>query len=72
MSIVTYSVPGIHCGHCTRTIEMEVGEMQGVQSVKADEASKKVVITFDAPASEQKIKELLAEINYPAEGLITL
>lgn len=72
MSIVTYSVPAIHCGHCTRTIEMEVGEMQGVQSVKADEASKKVVITFDAPASEQKIKELLAEINYPAEGLITL
>ena len=72
MSTVTYSVPAIHCGHCTRTIEMEVGELQGVQSVKADEASKKVVITFDAPASEQKIKELLAEINYPAEGLITL
>jgi copper chaperone len=72
MTTVTYSVPAIHCGHCTHTIEMEVGEMQGVQSVKADEASRKVVITFDAPASEEKIKDLLAEINYPAEGLITL
>lgn len=72
MNTVTYTVPAIHCGHCTRTIEMEVGEIQGVQSVKADEASKKVVITFDAPASEEKIKSLLAEINYPAEGLITL
>jgi len=51
---------------------MEVGELKGVQSVKADEASKKVVIMFDAPASEETIKSLLAEINYPAEGLITL
>ena len=72
MTTVTYSVPAIHCGHCTHTIEMEVGELQGVQSVKADEATKKVEITFDVPADEPKIKALLAEINYPAEGLITL
>ena len=72
MTTVTYTVPAIHCGHCTHTIEMEVGELQGVQSVKAEEASKKVVINFDAPASEEKIKALLAEINYPAEGLISL
>ena len=72
MTTVTYNVPAIHCGHCTHTIEMEVGELQGVQSVKADEATKKVVVTFDAPANEAKIKSLLAEINYPAEGLITL
>ncbi len=72
MTTVTYSVPAIHCGHCTHTIEMEVGELQGVQSVKADEATKKVQITFDAPASEDKVKALLAEIGYPAEGLISL
>jgi copper chaperone len=72
MTTVSYTVPAIHCGHCTHTIEMEVGELHGVQSVKADEASKKVVISFDVPASEEKIKALLAEINYPAEGLISL
>ncbi len=72
MTTVTYSVPAIHCAHCTHTIEMEVGELQGVQSVKAEEASKKVQITFDAPASEDKVKALLAEIGYPAEGLINL
>jgi copper chaperone CopZ len=72
MTTITYNVPAIHCGHCTRTIEMEVGEIPGVASVKADEASKKVLITFDAPATEEKIKTLLAEINYPAEGLISL
>ena len=72
MTTVTYTVPAISCGHCTHTIETEVGELQGVRSVKADEATKKVEITFDTPADEQKIKALLAEINYPAEGLITL
>ena len=72
MTTVTYSVPAIHCGHCTHTIEMEVGELQGVQTVKADLNEKKVQITFDEPASEEMIKTLLAEIEYPVEGLITL
>ncbi|HSO11031.1 MAG TPA: copper ion binding protein [Anaerolineales bacterium] len=72
MTTVTYTVPAISCGHCTHTIETEVGELQGVQSVKAEIDTKKVVITFNAPASEEKIKALLAEINYPADGLIAL
>jgi copper chaperone len=72
MSTVTYTVPAIHCEHCIHTIELEVGELQGVQSVKADQFSKKVQITFDVPATEEKIKSLLAEIDYPVEGLISL
>ena len=65
MTTVSYSVPAINCMHCTHTIEMEVGELQGVQSVKADVNTRNVQITFDAPASEEKIKALLTEINYP-------
>lgn len=72
MTTVTYNVPAIHCGHCVHTIETEVAELMGVKSVKVDEATRKVEINFDAPADEQKIKALLKEINYPAEGLITL
>ena len=72
MTTITYTVPAIHCGHCTHTIEMEVGELQGVQTVKADLDTKKVEVTFDAPANEEQIKALLAEIEYPVEGLITL
>ena len=72
MTTVSYTVPAISCGHCTHTIETEVGELKGVQSVKAEIDTKKVVITFDAPASEESIKALLAEIDYPVEGLITI
>ena len=66
MITVTYNVPAIHCQHCTHTIELEVGELAGVQSVKADLDTKNVTINFESPADEQKIKSLLAEIEYPA------
>ena len=65
MTTKTFTVPNISCGHCTHTIESEVGEMAGVQSVKAEEATKQVTVTYDAPASWDSIKELLVEIEYP-------
>lgn len=66
MHTVTYTIPNISCHHCVRTIETEVSDLEGVVSVKADVETKLAVITFDAPANEEKIKALLAEINYPA------
>jgi len=65
MTTVNYSVPNISCGHCVHTIQTEVADLAGVQSVKADEATQMVEIAFDAPATEEQIKGLLAEINYP-------
>jgi copper chaperone CopZ len=46
---------------------MEVGDLAGVQTVSADLDSKVVVVTYDTPASEDKIEALLAEINYPVQ-----
>lgn len=68
MATVKFSVPNISCGHCVNTIQNEVSELIGVQSVKADAASKSVEIVFDLPADEEKLKNLLAEINYPVAG----
>jgi copper chaperone len=65
MTTVTYSIPNISCGHCVHTIKSEVSELPGVKTVEANEASKQATITFEPPASEEKIKSLLAEINYP-------
>ncbi len=72
MATVTYSVPAIHCPHCIHTVEMEVGELPGVQSVQADLDTKNVTVAFDAPATEEKIKALLTEIEYPVGGLLTI
>ena len=69
MTTVKYSVPNIHCGHCVHTIQMEVADLEGVQSVKADQEGRMVEITFDSPATEDSIKSLMDEINYPVAGL---
>lgn len=65
MTTVTYSIPNISCNHCVHTIQSEVRELQGVQMVVANTSTKQATITFDAPATEEKIKSLLAEISYP-------
>ena len=65
MTTKTFVVPGISCGHCTHTIESELAELAGVQSVKADQATKQVTVAFAAPATWEKIKDTLQEINYP-------
>jgi copper chaperone len=65
MQTVTYNIPSIHCMHCTHTIEMELGEVPGVQSVKADLESKRVTVTFDLPAEDAKLRALLSEVEYP-------
>ncbi len=65
MTTTTYSVPSINCGHCVNTIQMEVGDMAGVESVTANAETKMVEIIFDAPADEAAIKSLMAEINFP-------
>ena len=65
MKSVTYSVPNISCHHCTHTITMELSEIEGVSKVDADVQTRLVSVTFDEPATEQKLKDTLAEINYP-------
>lgn len=66
MKTVTYSVPNISCNHCTHTITMELSDIEGVSKVDADVQTRLVSITFDKPATEQVLKDTLAEINYPA------
>lgn len=65
MNTVTYTIPNISCGHCVNTIKLEVGELPGVEIVDANADTKIATITFGDPATEEGIKSLLAEVNYP-------
>ena len=62
----TVSVPNISCGNCTATIERELIELDGVESVQSDVATKKVTIRFGQPALWIDIENLLEEIGFPA------
>jgi copper chaperone len=65
---VSYSIPNISCNHCVHTVKMEVSDWEGVKSVEADLSTKSATIIFEPPATEDGIKTLLAEINYPVAG----
>lgn len=65
MKTITYTIPNISCMHCVHTIKTEISELAGVKTVEADAQTKKTTIIFDAPATEEKIVEVLKEINYP-------
>jgi hypothetical protein len=41
--------------------------MQGVNAVKADAETKTVTVQWEAPASIERIRDTLTEINYPAQ-----
>ena len=68
MNTKTVNVPAISCSHCTNTIQMEVGEVEGVTNVQADETTKQVTVEWEGPASWGEIQALLEEINFPAAG----
>lgn len=69
MEQVTLMAPDISCGHCVATVQGAVGGIEGVESVRADEATKHVTVVFD-PAVVQvaQITAVMAEEGYPAAG----
>jgi len=60
------TVPNISCGHCVMTIKNELSELQGISKVEGDPNTKEITVDWDAPATLEKIKSHLQEINYPA------
>jgi copper chaperone len=66
MNTTTYNVPNINCSHCVHTIKTELSEVQGVKTVEAWADKKQVTVTFEPPATDEKIREVLKEIDYAA------
>ncbi len=65
MSTITYTIPNISCEHCVHTIKMELGEIEGVLQVQANQSDRLVSIQYEPPATPEEIETLLTEINYP-------
>ena len=59
-------VPNISCGHCVVTIQSELNGLEGVKKVEGDPVAKEITVEWENPATLEKIKSALEEINYPA------
>ena len=66
METTKFSIPNISCGHCVKAVQKELNAMEGVSSVEGDPGKKEVSVSWEAPATDEKIKAVLKEINYPA------
>jgi len=64
----TIKVANVSCGHCTSTIERELGELPGVTGVKA-QTDGTVQLEMDETVTPfAQVEELLREINYPPQS----
>ena len=65
---VTLTAPDISCAHCVATITREVGGLEGVSRVEADESTKRVVVAYDpGRTSVGAIESAMEDAGYPAQ-----
>jgi len=62
MSTLTYSVPGISCGHCKMSIEGSVSKVAGVDKVEVDIDAKSVQV--EGSASDEAIRAAIDDAGY--------
>ena len=64
---VTLNIPNISCHHCTGTIVRETKDLAGVIKVEASVEAKTATYTLEDEPALGGVKQVLAEIGYPAQ-----
>ena len=62
-SELTYTVPGMSCGHCEKAVKDEVGAVPGVASVDVDLATKLVVVRGEG-VDDAAVRAAIDEAGY--------
>jgi copper chaperone CopZ len=63
MQTITYSVPGISCGHCRVAITGEVTKVAGVTAVDLD-LDRKVVTVSGTALEDAAVREAIDDAGY--------
>lgn len=66
MPTKTYSVPGMHCGHCEAAVRRELEGVGGVTDVAVDLDKKLVTVTGD-PLDDGALVTAIDEAGYEAK-----
>jgi copper chaperone len=64
MTEATYTVTGMTCQHCVRSVTEEIGEIDGVRDVAVDLDTGLVVVTSDAPLTQDIVRTAVSEAGY--------
>jgi copper ion binding protein len=60
----TYTVVGMTCDHCVRSVTEEVGKVAGVTDVQVDLASGQVTVESEGPLDDAAVAEAVDEAGY--------
>ena len=60
---ITYSVPGVSCGHCRAAITAEVEKVAGVETVEVDLEHKLVAVNGEA-LDDSALRAAIDEAGY--------
>jgi copper chaperone CopZ len=59
----TYTVPGMHCGHCKAAVSEELSAVPGVANVEVDLDTKLVTVTGEA-LDDTALRAAIDEAGY--------
>ncbi len=69
MSTSTYTVVGMTCEHCVRSVTEEVGAIAGVSDLSVDLATGALSVTAEGEAvTDDAVREAVAEAGYTLAG----
>ena len=64
MTISTYKVEGMTCGHCVSSVSGELGKLTGVTDVAVDLDSGLVTVTSDGSVDLETVRSAIDEAGY--------
>lgn len=64
MSVESFNVVGMSCGHCVAAVTSEVSKIAGVTRVDVDLASGAVTVESDRPVDPNAFAEAIDEAGY--------
>ena len=65
-STLSFSVPGMTCGHCKQAVTGELVKLAGVTGVDVDLDTKKVVVSGSAPIEWAEVVAAVDEAGFEA------
>jgi copper chaperone CopZ len=68
MTIQTYTVEGMTCGHCAAAVSREVGTLPGVSDPRVDIAAKTLTFSAESAVSDDAVAAAVAEAGYTLAG----
>ena len=68
MSTATYTVTGMTCGHCVKSVTEEVSQVPGVTDVNVDLASGGLTVTSESGVDDGALRAAVEEAGYQVAG----